>query len=517
MRELWRRLARHPRLLAGGVAALLAANALHLSVPLFARAVIDHLSQPDYVLQACLGLALVSLLCGCAHYAWRVKLFDLAGRVEVELRSQIHQRALDGAIHSSAGGVMALAGSDVQQVKECLGFGLVTGCNAVFYTTLGVGAMLWLDWELALPVLLLMSLCSLGTYVLIRRNFHLSSQHQGRLDVLVEHAREHLAGIETVRAYAERPRLLEAFGRCSQAVFQCSRARASWESLLGPSVLLAVGTASAILLGWGGSRVLAGTTSVGTLVAFLTYLGQLSWPMIAAGWSFSLLQRGSASMERIGSFLASSGPPPGAPADLLGHSHPNELLSLLDSHGYELLSLFHSHDWIGLAGEVGSGKSTLVRHVLQQAESAAWVPQHAFVFSESVRSNLLLARPQADDEALLQALRLCLLGVVCLDTPARELSGGERQRLCLARALLSGSPLLLVDDAFSALDADTEAALLANLRGLGKKMLLVSQRAKSLQACDWLLVLADGRIAQQGPPAELAYFRELCRFQERFR
>ena len=313
----------------------------------------------------------------------------------------------------------------------------------------------------------------------------------------------------------------------------------------GPAASFTLSAATVLTLGVGGWLVWHDQLTVGQLTSFSLYLGQLIWPMFAAGWVLSLVQRGKAAWARLQPVLdaplsvadhgtvARVTPGPLAVQGVRFH-YPGQARAALDGVSLQLAP----GRTLGLVGPTGAGKSTLLRlllrhhapeagslqwngvdlkdYTLQALRGAiAWVPQEAFLFSASVAENIALARPDATREQVEQAARLAAVHEDLLrlprgyDTPVGErgvtLSGGQRQRVAIARALLADAPLLLLDDALSAVDTDTEARILAHLRAarVGRTVIIVTHRLSAVADADEIIVLRDGHVVEQGRHADL--------------
>ena len=279
------------------------------------------------------------------------------------------------------------------------------------------------------------------------------------------------------------------------------------------------------------------------------YLGQLIWPMFAAGWVLSLIERARAAWDRLGPILAA---PPSMPDEGSVDTVPLGLLELRRvSFRYpgqtplaidDISLIIAAGKTLGVVGPTGSGKSTLIRLLLRQhapqagaiawgahgladyrlarlREAIAWVPQEAFLFSATIAQNIALARPDAGRAAVEEAARLAAIHDDILrwpqgyDTPVGErgitLSGGQRQRVALARALLAHSALLLLDDALSAVDTLTESRILAHLReqrlqgATRQTAVIATHRLSAVADADAIVVLRSGRIVATGTHAEL--------------
>jgi ATP-binding cassette, subfamily B, multidrug efflux pump len=303
--------------------------------------------------------------------------------------------------------------------------------------------------------------------------------------------------------------------------------------------------AAVLTLGFGGWLVWQGELTVGQLTSFSLYLGQLIWPMFAAGWVLSLMERGKAAWGRLQPVLDAplSVDDHGtiallAPGPVVGQgirfSYTGQARPALDQVSFAL----PAGRTLGLVGPTGAGKSTLIKLILRHYASQtgtlrwndidvqdytlaalrgaiAWVPQEAFLFSASVADNIALAKPGASRDEVIAAARLAAVHEDILrlpqgyDTPVGErgvtLSGGQRQRVAIARALLVNAPLLLLDDALSAVDTDTEARILAHLREarVGRTVIIVSHRLSAVADADHTLVLHGGHLIEQGNHAEL--------------
>jgi ATP-binding cassette subfamily B protein/ATP-binding cassette subfamily C protein/ATP-binding cassette subfamily B multidrug efflux pump len=380
----------------------------------------------------------------------------------------------------------------------------------------------------------------------ISRHVHEASRRSlERFAALNEHVQETLAGVRTVRALGLQARSEAQFSVLASGAASASLDAQRWEAAYEPAVGFTLATATFLTLGVGGWLVWHDELTVGQLTSFSLYLGQLIWPMFAAGWVLSLLERGKAAWGRLQPVLdeplsvddhgtiAPLTPGPLAVHEV-GFSYPGQLRPALDRVSLRL----QPGQTLGLVGPTGAGKSTLLRLLLRHHAPAsgtiqwnghnlrdytlgalrgaiAWVPQEAFLFSASVADNIALARPEATREQIEQAARLAAVheDIIRLprgyETPVGErgvtLSGGQRQRVAIARALLADAPLLLLDDALSAVDTDTEARILAHLREarVGRTVIIASHRLSAVADADHTIVLRDGHVAEHGSHAQL--------------
>lgn len=483
--------------------------------------------------------------------AWRLKLYAAAYHLGVELRARLYARlTLQGAAFYQdrrTGNLMALATNDVDAVEMAAGEALLAGFDGTLTLVLVLAMMsLGVDWRLALVAVLPFPLMALGFWRISRHVHEASRQSLDRFAALNDHVQETLAGVRTVRAVGLLTRSEAQFQRLAADAANASFDAQRWEAAYEPAVGFSFVTATVLVLGTGGWLVWQDELSVGQLTSFSLYLGQLIWPMFAAGWVLSLLERGRAAWSRLQPVLDT-------PLAVEDHGTATQVergpITLQDVHfGYgegarEALAGISLElppgRTLGVVGPTGAGKSTLLRLLLRQNAPArgsvrwngrdlhdfrldalrsaiAWVPQEPFLFSASVAENIALARPRATRAEVEQAAKLAAVHEDILrlprgyDTPVGErgvtLSGGQRQRVAIARALLADAPLLLLDDALSAVDTDTETRILAHLREArrGRTVIIVSHRLSAVADADHIVVLRDGHLVEQGSHAGLA-------------
>ncbi|OHX12504.1 ABC transporter ATP-binding protein [Chromobacterium sphagni] len=487
-----------------------------------------------------MGLAIYFLRVG-----WRLQLFSTSYQLGVELRTRLYRqlsRQGPGFFQQQrTGDLMARATNDIDSVEMAAGEAMLAGFDGMLTLVLVLAMMtLGVDWKLALAALLPFPLMALG-FARISEHIH---QSWGRaltsFGQLNDHVQETLTGVRTLRALgleasndAELSRLA---AEASDHSFEAQRWEAAFEPVVGATLV----SATVITLAVGGYLVWHGQLSIGALTSFSMYLVQLIWPMFAAGWVLSLLQRGSAAWQRLQPVLDAepSVPDLGEAAQLspgllafdqLTFHYPGDAQPALRQLDIRL-PVGHT---LGVVGPTGSGKSTLLKLLMRQYPlqqgairwnggdvadytlatlrgSISWVPQEAFLFSASVAENIALARPEAGQEDIERVARLAAVHDDILRlplgyaTPVGEkgvaLSGGQRQRLAIARALLADAPLLLLDDALSAVDTQTESQILQHLRAArqGRGVIIVSHRLSAVADAHHIVVLQNGHISEQG-------------------
>jgi len=552
-----------------GLACLLVVDGAQLTIPLVVKAVVDAISEATatlpWIAKEALILFGLAMVVALFRFAWRHFFFSAARQVELDLRNRIldHMLALSTRYFTKTrtGEVMALATNDVESVRQAIAMGFVAGFDASIYALVAIGAMFWLDPVLALWTIVPLPFLALLMGVSLKAIYDRWDRVQASFEGLTEKVRESVAGIRVLRAYAQEDGDMEDFGRRSKDYYDKYMHYEKVDAVFHPAILLLAGTCVAILLGVGGARVMEGRTSIGSFVAFSSYLGMLTWPMIAAGWMLSLVQRASASMDRIDALLRNDDieddrpVPEGAriEGDIevrgLDFAYPGQVEPALKGISFSV----PAGGSLGIVGEVASGKSTVAQLLCRMYDPPAgtvllggrdalelpvgflrahiaYVPQEAFLFSDTVAENLRLGNPDLTRGEMERACRLAALHdeITALpkgyDTLLGErgitLSGGQKQRLCLARALLKPAPILLLDDTLSAVDAQTEQAILAGLKGETSRRttLVISHRASAVRDLDRILCLQNGAVVQSGTHEEMVrqegFYKVIVELQE---
>lgn len=559
MRELFKLkkyVGRHKWPILGGLAALVAIDLLQQFVPLVLRPAIDKLALGTAVtadLVSC-GLLLVgiALAIGVGRFFWRLLLIGSARRIECELRADLyrHLTTLDTAYfdETKTGDLMAHATNDINAVNRSLGFGLVILTDIV---VMGLGSLYWLfGISPRLTLLVLVPLPALSVVVtvfgqMIRKRFEIV---QKSFSTLTELVRENISGIRVVKLYVQEGAENARFDATSRDYLgKNMKLVRIWGSFF-PAIMLIASLSQGICFWAGGRMVVFGTMSIGDYVAFSSFLGMLIWPMIAIGEAINNFQRGAASQGRLNRILAirpqiadragAAAAPIAGGMEFRGVTlyHQGKTAPSLADVSFAVAP----RRMLGVTGTIGSGKSTVVNALLRLYEAqrgeilvdgrdvrdyplaalrgaAAYVPQDSFLFSDTLAENIAFGRPElAGDQAALE--RVCRLAAVHDEIAAFPrgyqtvvgergvtLSGGQKQRVALARALLLDKPILILDDSLSAVDADTERRILANIRSeLDRRTaIIISHRIFAIQDADLIVVMDKGRIVESGTHDQL--------------
>jgi ATP-binding cassette subfamily B protein len=499
------------------------------------------------------GLVTVALLGGVARFGMRQLLNSGSRRVETDLRDQLyrHLQRMSAEFYDRypTGDVMARTTNDLLAVRMVAGPALMYLMDTTIRGVLIAPAMVAISPRLAL--LALLPLLGLPiVMVTVGRRVHRRTQAiQAQFSDLTSHAHENLSGVRVVRAYRQEGAEIAAFRALSHEYLTRNLSLARVQGLFFPLLTLLGGASALVVLYVGGRLVMEGRVSVGEFVAFGVYLGMLVWPMIALGWAVNLVQRGAASMARInelfGQHPAITGPALPRPLppprggrvvefDRVWFRYPGDA-----ARGWALQDVsfrVEAGRSLAVVGATGAGKSTLVDLLVRTYDpdrgavrldgvdlrelsleelrrAVGFVPQETFLFGETLRENILLGAP--DDGRLERVADIAQLSEALPALPHRfdtllgergvNLSGGQKQRAAIARALAQDPPVFVLDDALSAVDAQTEARILSALRGAlaGRTSVIVSHRLAAVREADWILVLEEGRVVEEGRHGEL--------------
>lgn len=496
-----------------------------------------------------LGLALLS---GLFMFLMRRLVVVASRNIEYDLRNRLyaHLQRLSGAFYHRypTGDVMTRATSDIEKVRRYVGPALMYLARALAAIVMALTFMLAISPTLTFWAVLPMPILAVAVFFVSKLVHVRTDRQQTAYSGLTSRVQEALSGIRVVKAYAQE----ETWGRriddASADYQDKALALALVDAAFRPVLMVLIGLSTVLVVGVGGRLVIAGQLSLGNIAEFIIYVANLTWPVASFGYVVSMVQQASASMGRIAEILDTDPAVADDPErvetvdDVRGQLTFDDVTfrytpdgpAVLDGVSFDV----PAGTSVGIVGRTGAGKSTLVELVprlMDPTEGAVrvdgrdvreiplhtlrgaigYVPQEVFLFSDSVGNNIAFGVPDAEAEEIREAAREAdLLGNVedfprGFETRVGErgitLSGGQKQRAAIARALIRRAPILLFDDALSAVDTRTEATILENLRAqFGQRtVLVVSHRISAVQDADQILVLEDGRVAERGTHAEL--------------
>jgi ATP-binding cassette subfamily B protein len=567
LRLLYGRILRHKKAVGIGIIALIGVDGLQLLVPQIFQRVIDGLASGGASAGMLWKMGLlvvgVSIGMGICRFFWRYMVIGSSHRIARELRTEFyeHLQKLPPQYYdrTKVGDVMAHATNDITAVRMATGMATIASFDAVFLSMASIVIMLLMNWKLTLMALIplpVIALIMLRFGALIHTRFE-AVQHA--FSMLTEKAQESLSGIRVVKAYgderSEEGYFSERADTCVDENVKLARVWGMFQPMIGALAM----TGMAILLGAGGRMVVRGSVSLGEFVAFTNYLMMLIWPMVAIGWVVNLLQRGAASMGRLMKIMRTApeiadgpvgaAPPPAVEFRDLTFSYPGTDAEVLRNLSFTL----REGSTLGVVGRTGSGKTTLVELLMRLYDPPpgsvfvggedvrdlklstirgmfGYVPQETFLFAMSISDNIAFGVDGMDDGRVRE-----LAGIVDIEREVSEfpdgfdtmvgergvtLSGGQKQRIAIARALAVEPEILVLDDALSSVDTETEAAILDRLRTEMRDLtcLVISHRISTVKGADLIVVLDDGKVAESGTHEELlaleGYYAELHAMQQ---
>lgn len=534
-----------------GFGCVVGSNLLNTLAPRLLQQGIDALRAPDPltgVRRAALWLVVAAIAGGLLRYGMRQLLNGVSRRVETDLRGDLFRRLMSLPAEyfdrTSTGDLMARATNDLLSARMVAGPAVMYLLDTMTRTAIMVPAMFAVNPTLAALALAPLAVLPVVEGILGRRIHSRTLAIQDQFGVLTEFVRQNISGARIVRAYNQETSETATFARLNEDYAAKNLHLAKAQAALDPLLMLLGGLSSLMVMWAGGRLVMAGQVTVGEFVSFFIYLALLVWPLVFLGWAINLTFRGTAAMSRINAIFGepNSLPDPDAPLALPPHRSARAVrfdgVSFRYPGGPDREWVLHDLSFylpagqsLGIVGVTGAGKSALAellvrlydpdRGVISIDEvdlrrlplaavrrEVGFVPQETFLFSDTLRNNVLLGSP--NDGRLERAATVSALASAIGDLPngfdtmlgerGINLSGGQKQRAAIARALAKDPPIVVLDDALSAVDGETESRILEQLRGelVGKTSIVISHRAAAVRRADAIIVLEQGRIVERG-------------------
>jgi len=552
-----------------GIACLALTSGSQILIPQFLRTAVDAISLGGFELRT-IGVLMVrlvgvSIVIAAGRFGWRYFIHGASRRIESELRARLFDSFLakqPSFYHrSQIGDLMARSTNDMNSIRMASGMALVALFDGVFLTAAILGVLFVQNPRIAAIAILPLPLIT-GLILFAGRFIRgLFLKVQEGFASLSQQAQETLSGVRVIKSFVKEKYFLERFAE-SNAEYQGRNMRLVriW-GLFFPLVSFLAGITTLLLLRYGGEAVILGSVSPGEFVATLSYLEMLIWPMIGAGFTVNMLQRGAASLQRVNAVLDEA-PEIASPADgvrvmpstsisirNLSFSYPDSTESALEEMSLEV----PEGSVLGILGRTGSGKSTLLRLLPRMdnpprgtvfvggvdvldydlatlREAFGSVPQDTFLFSASLKENIGFGLDDPDEAHIRHVADVSTISRDMQTFPdgwetevgerGITLSGGQKQRVAISRALAKTPRILVFDDALSAVDTETEELILNQLLSerSGTTSIIVSHRVSTLAAADRIAVLDKGRLIQYGTHSELlvqdGFYREVSLLQQ---
>lgn len=560
LRKIFPYLRRYRGRLVLGLLFITLSNVFSVLIPRYVGSIIDGLasgkiSSGELLREALIILGL-SIGSGVFLYLTRQMIIVMSRLVEYDLRNAFmrHVQSLPMGYFTSTptGDIMALATNDISAVREFAGPALMYATNTLTTFSFSLVMMLTLSVETTLLALLPLPIVSYSVYRLGARIHTLFGTVQTQYADMTSQAQENFSGVRVVRAYVREAYQTSSFAKLSDLYRVRNLELTKVQAAMIPAMTVLIGLSMIIVLLVGGRDVMAGRQTIGDIVQFFAYISQLIWPVIAVGWVTNLVQRAAASAERLDAVFSLAGEAdpaalePDAPATITGRLEFRDVwFRYRPELPYVLKGISFSVEpgrTLAVIGTTGSGKSTIT-HLLAHTYDAtrgsvliddrpiAEIPlgvlrtsigvvsQETFLFSDTIAGNIRFGRPDATLEEIRHAAEVAqLLESIDrfpkgFDTVVGErgitLSGGQKQRTSIARAVLRDPTVLMLDDALSAVDTETEELILRGLRTVmrARTTILIAHRISTVKDADQIIVLDDGAIIERGTHAELLALR----------
>lgn len=549
-----------------GFIMLVLVDLAQLFVPRMGQKAIDMIAAGGNDLNELLRLSLITvglaLGIGVFRFTWRMIIIGTSHFIENDFKNKLydHLLRLDSNFYNrtKTGDIMAHMTNDMQAIRMSTAFGIVSGFDATFLFIAALIFMLKLDVKLTLIAMAPLPVISFITLFAMKLNFKIFKDVQESFSKLTDKVQELISGIKIVQAFRQEDDERERFNETSKEYVKKNIDLIKLWGTMFPLIFFFSDLGAALVLYFGGQFAILGEITPGEFVAFFVYLGIITWPMMAVGWASNIFQRGNASYKRVYEFLKED-------AKIKDSSEAKEreleggieLKNVSFSYGEkrvfgDLSMSIGKGEYIGIIGRIGTGKSTIAKLLLRIVEPSAgeilfdgcdyrkikidsirdsigYVPQDSFLFSMSIIDNIKFGKRDATDEDVQRVVKASAFEKDLIDfkqgleTIVGEkgvtLSGGQKQRLCIARALIRKPKILILDDALSAVDTNTEKEILSNLAEFSKGItaIVISHRISSFINADKIYVIGEERVESSGTHAELIInsplYREFYRIQ----
>jgi ATP-binding cassette subfamily B protein len=551
-----------------GVLALVTIDLLQLVIPRILKWAVDGLATGTADLSDLgfyfLIIVLIAIGIAIGRFFWRYLIIGSSRRIERSLRTDFYEHllTLDFAYYDQqkTGDLMAHAVNDINAVRMALGFGFIILVDVFILGIASLCMMLSISPRLTLYALIPFPVIAIVSTRFGRVIHHLFEKVQEAFAVLTERVRENLSGMKVIKVFVQEEGEIHKFERLSRGYIKKNLNLVRAWGMFFPIIISLASLGQVIVLWLGGKYVILGQISIGSFVAFIAYLQILVWPMIAIGWAINLFQRGAASQGRLNRIFEKRS------SIVSGNKVVERLKGAIEFknvaftyYGKNMPALENINlsispkEFIGVTGPIASGKTCFINLILRLYEpqkgkilvdgqdikdltieslrkNIAYVPQDTFLFSETIKHNIIFGMKDVNQAEIEHIAHVAQIYDEIMQLPNKfdtrigergvTLSGGQKQRIALARALLLKRPILILDDAVSSVDAETELRILESIRHelKNRTSIVISHRAFVLKDATRIIVFDNGKVVQQGTHNELlrktGIYRDIFRIQQ---
>jgi len=501
-----------------------------------------------------------TLISGLLTFFMRQTLIVMSRHIEFDLKNEVfrHYENLSQSFYkrNRTGDLMNRISEDVNRVRQYVGPAIMYALNTIVLFIVIITQMCIISTKLTIFTLLPLPILAYSIYWVSREINKRSTAAQQNLSLLSSYSQEMFSGVRVIKAYALEGQKQEGFKELSRDSVKKNMGLAKVSALFGPLMILLIGISNLVVIYVGGRMYINGSIAdLGTIAQFILYINKLTWPVASLGWISSMVQDAEASQKRINEFLKTvpdiQNHNPSHTAILGQIAFTNVSFTYEDTNITALKDVsftINKGETLAILGRTGSGKSTVLSlisrlydanggvvtidnenvkdlNLYDLRSSIGFVPQDAFLFSDSIENNIKFGKEDATHEEIVSVAKKAVVHhniesfthqyETILGERGITLSGGQKQRVSIARAMIKDAPILLLDDCLSAVDNETEEAILNNLMEFcrDKTTIIVSHRVSSAKNADRIIILEDGKIIEQGTHNQLVsqqgYYKEL--------
>lgn len=534
-----------------GLIALVVVDIFQLQIPVITGQMTDNLQTGSYAIEQLMNkvgiLVLIGLLIASIRFVWRYFIFGTSRKIEYGLRNDffrhLEKLSLRFFNEHKTGDLMAYATNDLNAIRMMIGPGILMALDAIVLTVLVIYQMVTkISLRLTLVAIIPLPIIAIGSFFfgkVIRARFKEKQEAFAHMSDIVQ---ENISGIRVIKAYIQEAKEVLAFTETNKNNFHKNMRVIKVHAMMMPLARIVSGLCIAVVLGYGGYLVILGDLSIGGFVAFIQYLLMMVWPMIAFGWCINIMSQGMASLMRYQKILdekteivdeAGVKDIKALNGDIrfnhLTFRYPNAEINALEDISFTL----KQGESLGIVGRTGSGKTTLVNLLLRMynpdrgslfiddqdimeiplktlRHEMGYVPQDNFLFSDTISRNIAFSAVTLEQSMIEEAARVANIHNNIVEFPNQyetvvgergvTLSGGQKQRVSLARAFIKDPSIMILDDAVSAVDTNTEEQILNHLDEgrKNKTTIIIAHRISTIQNSDKIIVLDEGKIIEQG-------------------
>ncbi|MGT2958128.1 multidrug ABC transporter permease/ATP-binding protein [Streptococcus bovimastitidis] len=536
-----------------GIISLSVVALLNLIPPKIMGSVIDgitsgHLTKNQLLLQL-FWLVLSALAMYFLRYLWRICIFGTSYRLGRIMRFRLfeHFTKMSPSFYQKyrTGDLMAHATNDINSLTRLAGGGVMSAVDASITAIVTLVTMFFsISWQMTLIAVLPLPIMAYATSRLGRKTHKAFGESQAAFSDLNNKVQESVSGIKVTKSFGYQSQELASFQETNQKTYLKNIKTMTYDVMFDPLVLLFIGASYVLTLLVGAYMIKGNQITIGSLVTFITYLDMLVWPLMAVGFLFNMIQRGSVSYERINDLLSqeSDVKDPENPVKEVANGPLDYQIDNFHYDNEETLNDIHFNlekgQTLGLVGQTGSGKTTLIKLLLREYNVTqgmiklnghnienyrledlrrliGYVPQDQFLFATSILENVRFGNPDLSLEEVEEATKLSQVYDDIMAMPDNfntligekgvSLSGGQKQRLAMSRAMILNPDILILDDSLSAVDAKTEHAIIENLKETrqDKTTIITAHRLSAVVHADLILVMQNGRIIERGRHEDL--------------